>query len=783
MRWLVVVALACACGDNGAPPVEVSADRLTARISGSRIAVLLDGDEVWSTHRDLAGAGSISARVEMMFGSFRFTEDAEQALRRIDALADITPTAGGATFTLETDGKRVGTGTLALLPERQHVRITLVADTAERVALAAECSETEHLVGLGGNTFDIDHRGERVPLWVQEDGIGKFPDPDDIYAGLWFLTGRKHSTHTPMPMVLSSRGYAVAVDTYARAVFDLGSDPDAPERCSFEAWDKTLDVQLFVGERAFANMIDWAGKPARPPELVFAPWVDALFGSANVRRVAQKLRAEGVAASVIWTEDWRGGEDSSFGYALHEDWRVDRAMYPDFEQLADDLRASGFAFHTYHNTFIDSTADVRAEAEQLGYTIRKDGVPYSFTGVKFNPSTLLDLSNPAAVAWAKAVMSEAIALGSDGWMADFAEWLPADAELASGESALAVHNRYPVDWARMNQEMFASPPPNRPPPIYFMRSAWLHSQPHVMVMWAGDQQTDFSDGDGLPSVIPMGIGMGLAGFPYFGHDVGGYMSQGTVPTSEELFYRWTTFGALTPVMRTHHGRSVDENWNWERDPATIAHFRRWTRFHMQLVPYLVSMVEPFERDGLPLFRMIALDYPDEDWAWTTIDQYLLGDRILVAPVQVEGATSRTVKLPAGTWVPLLGGEPVSGEITAQAPMTEIPAFVPEGALLVLYPDGVTTVLPPPGDDREVWLYSGTAQRAAHATQDGVTWSGRAMGALPATATFDGANVPVTVANGVASATVTGDGTLRFADGSTLTIARGKPTARSFVKLR
>ena len=85
------------------------------------------------------------------------------------------------------------------------------------------------------------------------------------------------------------------------------------------------------------------------------------------------------------------------------------------------------------------------------------------------------------------------------------------------------------------------------------------------MIWAGDQQTDFSEGDGLPSVIPMGLNLGLAGFPYFGSDIAGYMSQGTTPTTEELFYRWTTFGALTPVMRTHHGRSARENYQWEHD--------------------------------------------------------------------------------------------------------------------------------------------------------------------------------------------------------------------------
>lgn len=227
-------------------------------------------------------------------------------------------------------------------------------------------------------------------------------------------------------------------------------------------------------------------------------------------------------------------------------------------------------------------------------------------------------------------------------------------------------------------------------------------------------------------------------------------------------------------MRTHHGRAVMDNWQWERDAATTAHFRRWSRLHMQLVPYLMQMSDAFQEDGAPLFRMIALDFPDEDWAWTTIDEYLLGDRILVAPIVTQGATSREVKLPAGTWIPLLGGPSVSGTITATAAVTEIPAFVPEGTLLALYPDGVTTVLPPPGDDREVWAYRGTGTRGA---APGYAWTGGTGNAT--SATFNG--TPVTLTAG--ALTVTGDGMLVLDDGAKLAITRGKPTARTFVKLR
>ncbi len=807
MRGLcIAICLLIACGDE--PPVEITKGRITVQVypDPSGVSILLDGTEVWTTRRGggsgkppdgFAAVGSQTSTVEMQFGSFKFVEDeTKETWQGIGSLGDITATDTGATFVLKGGDRDLGTGTVTIDEATLSVQIVLeTKQTDQRIAIASPTPEDEHLVGLGGQSFDLDHRGERVPLWVQEDGIGKYPDDDDQYMGVWFLTGRKHSTHTPMPMLLSSKKYALAVDTNGRCVFDLANTH--PDTAIYEAWDKKLDLHVFLGDSsrdAFTQMIAWVGKPARPPKLIFAPWVDALFGSTNVRRVAQSLRDNGVSSSVIWTEDWRGGENSSTGYALEENWRVDRSLYPDFEQLANDLRGMGFAFHTYHNTFIDSTADVYSEAVANGYPIQDgNGATFMFTGVKFNPSTLLDLSNPAAVTWAKSVMSEALALGSDGWMADFAEWLPHNATLASSEDALAVHNRYTVEWARMNQEMFATPLPGRPEPIYFMRSAWLHSQPLVQVMWAGDQQTDWSEGDGFPSVIPIGLGMGLAGLPYFGHDIGGYMGQGTVPTSEELFFRWTTLGALSPVMRTHHGRAVTTNVQWETNPATIAHFARWTRFHMQLAAYLWGSSGSFEADGSPLFRMIALDYPDEEWAWTAIDEYLLGDRILVAPILVEGANSRTVQLPAGEWHPLFGGAPTSGgEVTAFASPSEIPAYVPAGSILVLYPDGVDTVLAAPSlasattlaetnDGREVWLFSGIAANPAHAQSHDDngrvgtpqwTCSGRPIGALPASATFNGAPVTVTTVADSATVTVTGDGTLEFAGGGTLTIARG-----------
>jgi alpha-glucosidase (family GH31 glycosyl hydrolase) len=294
--------------------------------------------------------------------------------------------------------------------------------------------------------------------------------------------------------------------------------------------------------------------------------------------------------------------------------------------------------------------------------------------------------------------------------------------------------------------------------------------------------------------------MGLAGLPYFGSDIGGYMSQGTVSTTEELFYRWTTLGALSPVMRTHHGRNVTTNVQWEYNAGTVAHFAKWSRLHMQLAAYFAGSLGSYDRDGLPLFRFIPLSFPDptNDWAWSSIDEYLLGDRILVAPILQEGATSRDVIFPNSyPWYPLLGGgfvdHGVGTAITVTAAKEDIPVFVPMGSIIVLYPP-FDTVLPAPASSattladvsnaREVWVYRGKALDPVHAQWNDQTgpvgtpnwiWQGdegAVFAALPATATFNGAPVTVTTDGVTATVTVTGNGQLVF--GGSLTIARDTP---------
>lgn len=735
------------------------------------------------------------ADYETLYGSFKIEETDALPWRGVSRFANLRHEGDAVTFDLRDATGIVATAELRAAAER-HLAVTVTAadPSHNRVSVATDCAPDEHFLGFGGQSFDVDHRGQTVPLWVQEDGIGKAEI--DAYIGLWFLEGRRHSTHTPMPIYVSSRGYALALDTPYRSIFAMCSDDEDAVR--IEAWEGEARLHLFAGPsplEAIERVTAWTGRPDLPPPHAFAPWIDAIYGEDEVRRVAQKLRAEDVPVSVIWTEDWRGAKPAGDGWVLDEDWEVDRELYPDFEGLAADLHHEGFEFLIYHNSFLDSTVPVYDEAVELGHTIRDEsGAPYLFEGVKFHPTTMLDLSSPDAVAWAKQKYRDSLELGADGYMADFAEWLPHDAVLASGEDALARHNLYPVDWQRLNRELFAEmQAEDGRERLFFVRSAYLGSQPLVSVVWAGDQQTDFSRGDGYPSVIPMGIGLGVTGFPYYGHDIGGYMSQGTEPTTRELWFRWVTLGALTPVMRTHHGREALVNWDWESDAASTAHFRRWARLHMQLWPYLYEHARRASATGAPMFRPLALDHPDFEPGWTATDQFLLGDRIVVAPVVEEGATRREVALPPGDFYPLLGGAPASGTIMAEAGIEDIPAFVPAGTVLVLLPPEVDTAsevgatseavtLASVGDDRELWLYPGGSSSFTEDERLGYAWSAGSLAAPPTAATFDGAPVELANDGGWLTAEVVGPGTLTFDDGSALAIDGGAADRRIRVRL-
>ena len=52
--------------------------------------------------------------------------------------------------------------------------------------------------------------------------------------------------------------------------------------------------------------------------------------------------------------------------------------------------------------------------------------------------------------------------------------------------------------------------------------------------------------------------------------IAGYQSANNPGSTKELFFRWTAFGAWSPVMRTHHGTAPKVSWRFDTDAETLA---------------------------------------------------------------------------------------------------------------------------------------------------------------------------------------------------------------------
>jgi alpha-D-xyloside xylohydrolase len=150
-----------------------------------------------------------------------------------------------------------------------------------------------------------------------------------------------------------------------------------------------------------------------------------------------------------------------------------------------------------------------------------------------------------------------------------------------------------------------------------------------------------------------GLSLGLCGFAFWSHDIGGF--EGLPPA--HVYKRWLAFGLLSSHSRLHGSTSYRVPWNYDDEACAV--LRRFTQLKCTLMPYLYAAAAEAAATGVPVLRAMLLEFP-EDPACATLDrQYMLGGSLLVAPVFSEDG-SASFYLPHGRWTHLLTGEAVEG---------------------------------------------------------------------------------------------------------------------------
>ncbi|MBM76282.1 MAG: alpha-glucosidase [Proteobacteria bacterium] len=583
--------------------------------------------------------------------------------------------------------------------DNEQLRMSFKAESCNRLAFSFSALSEECFWGFGEQLSILNLKGHQFPILSQEPGIGRGVEPLTWIMNTFFKAGGSlYHSNAPAPLFLTSerRGFVSEQKEFCR--FDL-TDQDS---VVLENFSGELNARFFAAAKPLELLEILTRTTGRMP--VLPEWSDTgavigiQGGTARVRSFLERLEEHDVPISAFWLQDWVGQRTTSVGKQLWWNWELDQQHYPQWNELREELEAKEIFLMSYINPFLvdpqekgDFERNLFQEAKEHGFLIKDvQGEVYLILNTSFS-AALLDLSNPQACVWIKSVIKEQLlSTGVRGWMADFGEALPFDAQLYSGTPE-QWHNRYPEVWAQINREAIAEAGLEGQV-LFFNRSGYTASPQYSTLFWMGDQLTAWAKEDGIKSAVVGLISSGLSGISLNHGDIGGYTATTfpnvpiTIPKisyhrGRELLLRWIEFSAFTAFFRTHEGNQPDRNVQIDADDELLAHFARFAKIYEQLRPYRRELMREAAAKGWPIVRHMWLHFPDDPEVFNLDLQFMLGSQVVVAPVLDPNVQKLKLYLPSGNWRHLWTKTVFnsSGEwITIEAPIGAPGVFVLEG---------------------------------------------------------------------------------------------------------
>ncbi len=556
--------------------------------------------------------------------------------------------------------------------------------TFNRLRLKFLAEENEHIFGGGEQFTHLDLRGRKIPMLSEEQGIGRGLQPITTGATLTAGAGGTDvTTYAPVPFFMTSAFRSFETAQTAYQVWDF-----TRREFVVEIWEGSLTLSLATAnfETLIADYTARTGRMKKLPDWAAGTILGVQGGREKVEEILAAAVKAGNPITAIWIQDWVGRRMTSFGSQLWWRWLPDEKAYPDFRNWVQLLAFRGIKVLGYINPFLADEGPIFDEAKLQGYLVRNaKGEPYKIQTAGF-PAYLIDLSNARARDFLKNIIKQnLLANGLAGYMADFGEWLPFDAVLASGESAELWHNRYPVEWARLNREAIREAGLEGRV-VFFTRSGFAGSAGESTLFWAGDQLVTFDEHDGLASAITGILSGGVSGISLNHSDIGGYTTINhfvkNYHRSRELTLRWAEFAVFTPFFRTHEGNRPEKNYQVYSDNRITTEFAALGKTHLKLKPYFDELMLEAERTGMPLLRPMFLHYPFDRNTFELRHQAMLGRDLVIAPVIEPGATQGRVYLPQGEWIHSLTGKSFAGPAWHffAAPLGTAVGFIRAGSL-------------------------------------------------------------------------------------------------------
>lgn len=681
-----------AAGDGGEPSEALLEVAHTSR----------PGRILWST---IAGESFVSAargeeRVEQSRAHFFIEDDfedlhADQTIDRIRREGDSLVIEGR----LLDGGSEPVAYELTFSPAaRERLRFSVeTRKPYDRLYLNYASRPEQRFYGFGAQYTYFDLKGHEVPIFIQEQGIGRGEQPITLGAN-WQADagGTPYTSYASVPHYVTSDLRSLFLENYEYSAFDMRDE----DRVQIELFSNRMTGQILAGDTP-AELIEqytaYSGRMRPLPSWILSGAVVGLQGGTQrVLGISEKLEALGTPVSAYWLQDWVGQRETSFGTQLWWNWELDEQHYPNWNALEERLAQRDARLMTYVSPFLGDDVTEKGnhrrnlfeEARRNDYLIESPGGgPYLIRNSDFSAG-LVDLTNPEARTWMKDVIrDELIGSGASGWMADYAEGLPYDAVLHTGESAATYHNRYAEEWAEINRQAIREAGRENDI-VFFNRSGYTRSPAKSTLFWLGDQLVSWDEYDGIKSAVTGMLSSGLSGYSLQHPDIGGYTTIDNpllkYHRSKELQMRWTEFAAFTVVFRTHEGNRPEDNHQFYSDEDTLRHFDRFAEVYAAWKPYRMELVKEAAETGLPIVRHPFVHYPEDPEVRELEYQFMVGRDLMVAPVLDPGVEELEVYLPRGRWIHLWTGKEYGSMregvyTTVHAPIGEPPVFYRKGS--------------------------------------------------------------------------------------------------------
>lgn len=528
-------------------------------------------------------------------------------------------------------------------------------------------------------------------------GHGPFGRVSKLDLAGQVIERNRDSQQSPLlvPFFLSSRGYGIFVNDPHKNRFAF-QDGDY----SFALQGGRVDYFVIRGEPAVLldRYTALTGRPALPPLSAFTLQLsdkkDESLPSDEAWWVEQvnRLKAGRYPVGVIVHDNcWRGGKTAP--------WEWDPERYADPSRFAEWSRQQDVV------NFMDFN---RADAEL------SDGWSPRFAVPGTDLPDWPDFSSQEVrdwfwkLLWDKSFNPELNYPGDFLWLDEFDELLRTTERFADGRDLLEHANDYFFLMAKAVGEGWARDFRGAKRPFVMARGMTAGAQRWAS-LWSGD--LELGDAEMRLSIRGM-LAAGLSGFPYWGHDQGGFKGK----PSDSSYRRWSLAqGSFSPIWKPH-GLSFRFPWLFSQEAQN--EMRLYGALRMALMPYTYAAAHVANATGLPIARAMLLAYPNQEEAWGRDQQYLWGDSLLVAPDTLQG---NGLWLPPGAWYSYWTDQRLQGGrlIARQTVNGRMPLYVKAGAILPMA-EPEMTLKETAATLRYLDVYVGADGRAQLVDDDGVS---------------------------------------------------------------